>query len=127
MLENRRHMRIRGITDIRWAVLGTDDSGEGKVYNVSASGLLLETDGKFNPKHPGNIFIDAFGQDPLAFGPKKGKLVWLRRMPAGRQGYQCGIEFTRDGLDKRLNDWLNLKTEELAQAMNANILNNYIS
>ena len=126
MLENRRHMRIRGITDIRWAVLGTDDSGEGKVHNVSASGLSFQTDGKFNPKHQGDVFIDALGQDPLAFGSKKGKLVWMRRMPEGRQGYQCGIEFTRDGLDKRLNDWLNLKTEELAQAMDANILNHYI-
>jgi hypothetical protein len=126
MLENRRHMRIREIFDIRWAVLGTDDSGEGKIHNISTSGLSFQTDGKFNPKNLGEVFIDAHGQDSLAFGSKKGKIVWMRRMPEGRPGYQCGIEFTKNSFDKQLNGWLDLKTSELAQAMDANILNHYI-
>ncbi len=127
MLENRRHMRIREITDIRWTVLGTDDIGEGKVLNISTSGLLLQTDASFNPQHRGTVFIDASGPEPLAFGAKKGKLIWLRRMPEGRKGYQCGVEFLKDVVDTPLYDWIDRKTTELAQAANANIVNHYIS
>ena len=127
MLENRRHMRIREITDIRWTVLGQNDYGEGKVLNISSSGLLLQTDGHFNPLHQGMFFIDAVGKEPLGFGAKKGKVVWMRRLPEGRPGFQCGIEFMKNVFDKPLQDWLEQRIESLAQATNANILNNYIS
>ena len=127
MLENRRHMRIREVTDVRWAVLGGDDYGEGKVLNVSASGLMLQTDDAFDPNGKRELFIDAVGKDPLVFGAKKGRVVWSRRMPENRPGYQCGVEFMRDqGLDKALSDWLDNKTQELHKITDANILKNYI-
>ena len=128
MLENRRHTRIREITDIRWAVLGQDASGKGKVLNISASGLLLQTDEHFDPRNQGMLYIDAVEEKPLDFGAKKGKIVWIRRMPEGRLGYQCGVEFLKTaGWDKPLHDWIDLKTSALAQAVNVNILNNYIA
>ena len=127
MLENRRHLRIREITDIRWAVLGEDISGEGKVFNISASGLLLQTDAKFDPRRQGIVYIDAQGEEPLGFGPKKGRIVWFRPIPAGK-GYQCGVEFFKDSpLDKPLQKWLDRRLEALAQTTDANILNHYIS
>ena len=126
MLENRRHMRIREITDIRWIILGEDVSGEGKVLNVSASGLLMLTDGKFHPSRQGVLYIDAHDQQPLGFGPKKGNIIWTRPLPGG-QGYQCGLEFLKNlPLDRHLQEWIDRKVEALAQTENANILNNYI-
>jgi hypothetical protein len=127
MFENRRHMRIREIADIRWTILGTDTVGEGKVLNISTSGMLLTTDEKFNARMQGMMYIDAPDSEPLAFGPKKGKLVWMRRMPDGRKGFQCGLEFQKNvGPDKALEEWLNKKTEELSRAESASILNHYV-
>ena len=127
MLENRRHLRIREITDIRWVVLGEDVTGEGKVLNISASGLLLQTDAQFDPRRLGILYIDAHGEQPLGFGPKKGNIVWLKALPA-RQGYQCGVEFLKKSpFDRPLQEWIDCKVERLAQATDANILNHYIS
>lgn len=127
MLENRRHIRIRELTDVRWTILGSEIAGEGKVYNISESGLQMQTDGHFTPRVTGLMFIDGHDETPLPFGAKKGRIVWLRRMPEGRTGYQCGVEFVQTSWDKPLQDWINHKTEELAQAGNANVLSNYIA
>jgi hypothetical protein len=119
-------MRIREVTDIRWTIAGTDIAGEGKILNISTSGLLLTTDSKFNPQKQGLLEIKGDGED-LPFGTKKGKVVWLRRMPEGRPGYQCGVEFDKKApLDKPLYDWIDRKTQEISQAGSANILNHYI-
>ncbi|MBI4308767.1 MAG: PilZ domain-containing protein [Candidatus Omnitrophica bacterium] len=127
MLENRRHLRIREITDVRWVVLGKDVAGEGKVFNISTSGLLLQTDAQFDPRRSGVLYIDAHGEAPLEFGPKKGKIVWFRSMPS-RPGYQCGVEFLKNlPFDRPLQEWIDRKVEAFAQAENANILNHYIS
>lgn len=119
-------MRIREITDIRWTVLGKDDQGRGKILNISSSGLLLQTDENFNPRNQGTLFIDAPGAQPLEFGPRKGKVVWMRRLSEGRQGFQCGVEFIKNSADKPLEDWLDQKTRHLAEATDPNILNHYI-
>ena len=127
MLENRRHLRIREITDVRWTILGTDLVGEGKVVNISSSGLQLITDAHFDPHKKGLLYIDAHGKIPLSFGAKKGRVVWVRPLPNGKPGYQCGIEFASGkGWDKILNDWINKKTDELSQTANVNILKNYV-
>lgn len=126
--EHRRHVRFREISDIRWTVVGEDLVGDGKVLNVSASGLMLQTDAAFDPRRKGVMFVDATGQEPLPYGPKQGKIVWVRRLPEGRPGFQCGIEFTRNvPWDKLLNEWIGRKEDEVAQAANATILTNYIS
>ena len=128
MLENRRHLRIREIIDIRWVILGTEVAGEGKILNISASGFLLQTDGKFDPKRSGVLFIDSHDEKPLPFGAKKGKIIWLKRMPGNQPGFVCGVEFLKNSpTDKALNDWIGKKTEELSKATDANILVQYIA
>ncbi len=127
MYENRRHLRFREIIDVRWAILGTDISGEGQLLNISSSGLKLVTDARFDPNQRGLLYIDAHGQVPLKFGAKKGKVIWVERLPDNKPGYLCGIEFASDkGWDKILSDWINNKTEELGQTGDAKILNNYV-
>lgn len=127
MLENRRHMRIREVADVRWTVLGSEILGEGKVLNISSSGLLLVTDKNYTPYVRGKLYVDAPGVEPLAFGPKKGRVVWTRKVDNG-SGFVCGIEFDRDmPFDSRLDSWLNQKSDELSQTTNANILDHFVS
>ncbi len=127
MLENRRHLRIREIFDIRWAILGTELTGEGKVLNVSTSGFQLQLDGKFDPRRSGLLYIDGHDEKPLDFGSKRCKIVWLRRLE-NKTGFVCGVEFLKNTpRDKALDDWISRKTEDLAQTTNANILINYIA
>lgn len=126
MLENRRHIRIREITDIRWTVLGDDISGEGKVLNISTSGLLFQTDKKFDISRIKRLYIDSQSSEPLSFGPKKVKIVWVRPMPNGKAGYICGVEFIKEAFDKKLEDWINQKLESLGRISDPNILKNYL-
>lgn len=128
MLENRRHLRFREVFDIRWTVLGTNLTGEGQVLNMSSSGFLLRTDGNFDPKRSGVLYIDSQDDKPLVFGSKKGKIVWLRRISENRPGYLCGVEFLKDSpQDKKLEGWLETKTDELSRISDANILINFLA
>lgn len=126
MLDNRRHIRIREITDIRWTVLGEDIAGDGKVLNISTSGLLFQTDKKFDLMRIKRLYIDSQSAEPLSFGPKKVKIVWVRAMPNSKPGYICGVEFIKEAFDKKLEDWINQKLESLGTITNANILQNYL-
>ncbi len=126
MLDNRRHIRIREITDVRWTVLGTELLGEGKIVNISSSGLLLQTDKNYNPHVRGKVYVDAVGADPLVFGPKRGRVVWTRRIE-NAEGFQCGVEFEKNmPFDSRLEQWIDKKAEEISQTTNANILSHYV-
>lgn len=126
MLDNRRHLRIREITDIRWTVLGSELLGEGKILNISSSGLLMQVDQHYNPHVKGKVYVDASGAEPLAFGPKKGRVVWTRRIES-TNGFQCGVEFDKNlPIDSRLERWLDQKEEELSKTTNANILNHFV-
>jgi|GEM_PF-1011094 len=99
MLENRRHTRVREDTDIRWTVEGQEARGSGKVLNSSVSGLLVRTDGNFDPRNR-LLFIDAAGEKPLDSGAKKAKVVWTRRLADDGQGFECGVEFVQGPFDK---------------------------
>ena len=126
MLDNRRHMRIREITDVRWTVLGSELLGEGKILNISFSGMLLQMDKNYDPHIRGKLYVDAPGAEPLAFGPKKGRVVWTKRIDS-TNGFQCGLEFDRDmPFDKPLDQWIDKKSDEIALTTNANILNHFV-
>ncbi len=126
MYENRRHIRIHEIVPVRWTVLGTDVIGEGKVLNVSSSGLLLQTKTPHNLIYSGVLYIDAHGPESLEFGPKKGKVMWSRRTSDG-QDVQYGIEFVKGRpQDKALDEWINVRSNNLTEIVDAKILEHYI-
>lgn len=126
MLENRRNIRIREITEVRWTVLGSELLGDGKVLNISHSGLLLQTDTNFDPHVRGKLYLDSPSSDDLEFGPKKGRVVWTRKIE-NNTGFQCGIEFDRNqSSDSRLDQWIEKKSDEIAQTTDANILRHYV-
>ena len=123
MLENRRHFRLRELMDVTWKLAGQDVSGEGTIVNISASGMLLQTDKVFKPSDNCVVSIDS-GEQKLPFGPKKGKIVWFRRIHAPHERYQCGVQFLPDRIDRSFQQWFDGKVKQLSEAADANILGN---
>ena len=127
ILENRRHFRLKHLMDVNWFVDGNKAEGEGTVINISESGALLFTDKVFKPQDKNVLLLAPQVGDNWAFAPKKGKVVWLRRINSPQPRYQCGIEFlAEDKLDMKFKRWLNEEILKLGEASNINILNNYI-
>ena len=123
MFENRRHFRLREFIDVTWKVDELNVSGEGTVVNISASGLLLQTDHMFRPADDCIVSIGS-GTDILPFAAKKGKIAWFRRIHTPQDRLQCGIQFLADEIDFKFDEWLENKVTRLSDASNATILGN---
>ncbi|MDE2027648.1 MAG: PilZ domain-containing protein [Candidatus Omnitrophica bacterium] len=123
MFENRRHFRLREFLDVSWKVDGQDASGEGTVVNISASGLLLQTDKVFQPSDNCVLSIES-GAEDLPFAAKKGKMVWFQRIRTPQDRFLCGIQFLSEKPDNSLQQWLEMKISRLSEAGDAKILSN---
>lgn len=126
-MEGRRHLRIRQFIDATWSMPGEDIAGQGKIINLSASGLLLQIDSSFKPlDHCVLSIIPEIIEEQPPFLNRKGKVVWFRKIQTPHYSYQCGLEFLKDhGYDRELNNWIERKTDQLTKATNVSILNNY--
>ncbi|OGX32012.1 MAG: hypothetical protein A2787_03135 [Omnitrophica WOR_2 bacterium RIFCSPHIGHO2_01_FULL_48_9] len=91
--ELRRALRAKENLPVRWS---TDDGekGEGKVLNISASGLLLDTNRDFSPIEQAAFSLESIAYDNGQFLPKAGRLVWSKSQGA-RNNRLCGIEFVQ--------------------------------
>ncbi len=126
MLDNRKHLRIRGSYKARWKLVGTDISGEGTIYNISRSGALFQTEHIFKINDKPVICLESI-DDELVFKSKQGKVVWFRREKTPHASYLMGILFSTDSMaDKKFIDWLESKIQETSNAQDANILGHYI-
>jgi hypothetical protein len=126
--ENRRHFRLRDYFDVDWKLNGNDSSGQGTVLNISVSGVLLQTNGALKPFDKCTIEIKPQAGGEVPFSPKKGKIVWFRRIGESGERFHCGVEFLKDAgvTDKALNDWLEQKVAAISEAGNVSILNIYV-
>ena len=131
MLENRRHTRIRNFLDVAWDVPGELTRGQGRIINISSSGVLLQIDDSFEPLNKTVLAINPDlpeDEQPLPFKSKQGKIVWFRKIQTPRFKYQCGVEFLEGSdMDKNLSDWIENKLSNLSVTMNTSILNNYVA
>jgi hypothetical protein len=125
--ENRRHFRLRDYFDVNWKINGNDSAGLGTVLNISASGVLLQTENPIKPFDQCVIEIAPQGKES-PFAPKQGKIVWFKRINDEGSKYQCGVEFLRDAglMDKSFKDWLDERMSSMSETTNVNILNNYV-
>jgi hypothetical protein len=126
-VETRRHLRIRQLMDITWSLPGGEAEGQGQIVNISTSGLLLQIVGDFKPLDNCVLSVDPSADDDgqTPFQRKKGKVVWFRRIQTSKYTYQCGVEFLKDEQNNDLAQWIEKRTDQLSQTMNASILNNY--
>ena len=89
--ELRSNLRIRENWAVTWRLKDRGYQGQGKIFNISTSGLLLETKNDFSPS-TGDIFnIDSFSNGSDNFLPQEGRLVWSQRENDRR--VLCGLEF----------------------------------
>jgi len=125
MFENRRHFRLKEFLDVTWKVADQEVSGEGTVVNISTSGLLLQTDRVFRPTDNCVLSIES-GLEDLPFNPKKGRIMWFRRIHAPQDRFQCGVQFLPGRMDNDFQQWLEMKVNRLSEAANVNILGNLV-
>ncbi len=126
MLENRRHFRLKQYFDVNWKVNGQDDVGEGTIFNISSSGLLLQTDKVFKPSDNCIMSVEVIPGSVRPFTIKKGKVMWFRRIRTPQERYQCGIQFLDKSFDKEFQQWLDEEVTRLGEASNVNVLSNLV-
>jgi hypothetical protein len=124
MLDNRRHLRLREFLEVAWELEGGQGvSGQGSILNISTSGVLLQTDRVFQPTDHCVLSIGP-GTENLPFLPKKGKLMWFRRIYTPQERFQCGVQFLPEKIDKDFRQWFEAKIKQLSETTNTNILSN---
>ena len=124
MMDGRQNFRLRRQIEIAWSVPEQKVEGQGKVFNVSISGMLFETDKLFDPQH-GMAMLFCAPQIP-AF-PSQGKLVWFRKGGEGQSHYQCGIKFpTTTSVIPAWVKWMEENILKLAEAEDNTILTRYL-
>jgi len=89
--ESRANLRVKENKRIAWEIKNSELKGFGRVRNISATGMLIETSSDFLPESRSEFSFDAsLGHDN--FIPQKGKLVWHRRNGTNSKNL-CGIHF----------------------------------
>lgn len=90
--DSRVYERIPERQKIVWKINDQHLKGEGRVRNISAHGMLLETDRVLTPE---DDFIFSFDSDlgQNNYIPQNGRLVWKRNTGVASKRSLCGIEF----------------------------------
>ena len=88
--ENRIDLRVKDKTRIQWKLEGQDVEGQGKVHNISASGMLLEMNTGVIPNDGCSI---SFGSEASDYIPQNGRLVWQKKKRFSKGKCLCGVEF----------------------------------
>lgn len=124
MLENRQSFRLRQQIDLDWSVTDQKTDGKGKIYNISQTGLLFETDRLFAPEHGLTVSLNCQESPAL---PEKGKLVWFRKVGENKSHYLCGIRFSSDDAsDVSWTKWMEESVLKLAEVGDTHILGRYL-
>ncbi len=91
--ETRRHVRVSESARFLWHVRQNGLVGQGRVRNISASGMQVELDSA-DPLPDQSIFSFDFNLNDTNYMPDTGRLVWRRKKTFSNDKYFCGFEFT---------------------------------
>jgi len=91
--ESRRSLRIKENIPIKWQIKDSQMNGEGRVLNISASGMLLEAKSGISPIERCVFGFESLVQGSINFIPQEGRLVWSKKKSFGKDKMLCGIEF----------------------------------
>jgi len=90
--DDRRDLRIREDEYLAWQIKYKQREGKARIHNISASGMLMETDAAFDPSEECILSFDSYlGEDNYI--PQVGRLVWHKKKRFSRKKYLCGIKF----------------------------------
>jgi len=95
--DTRLNFRINESRNVLWKVKEGFQKGKARIRNLSATGMMIETNGTFVPPKEGCLFSfdTTLGHDNYV--PQYGELVWSRRRTGARNRYNCGIRFVEPG------------------------------
>ena len=90
--DSRSGIRIKENSPVAWYLKDQDTRGEGKIRNISTTGMLLETNSNFQPF---DNCLFSFDSDPNKddFIPRHGRLVWFKKKDFATNKYLCGVQF----------------------------------
>lgn len=90
--DERKDLRIKEDEHLSWQIKYKQREGHAKIRNISATGMLMETDVKFDPKEDCILSFDSdLGEKNYI--PRVGRLVWNKKKRFSRDKYFCGIKF----------------------------------
>ncbi len=87
----RIEQRVSENKQVAWFVQNSETRGIGRIRNISASGMLLETERPIDPDHQFFSFAADLGHDN--FVPQRGQLIWARPKKEKSKRYLCGVRF----------------------------------
>ena len=124
MINNRDYFRLRKLINATWSIEEQRIEGKANIFNISLSGMLVETDKLFNPEH--GMFI-CFKAEEIPALPLKGKLVWFNKVGEGHSHFLCGIKILKDStLNQKWIKWMDDNILKLADIGDNKILNRYL-
>lgn len=90
--DDRKDLRIKDNTQVPWQIKYKQRHGLARIRNISAGGMLIETDRAFDLK---DECIFSFDSDhgESTYIPQVGRLVWHKRKKLSGNKYLCGIKF----------------------------------
>ncbi len=91
--EARKNLRVDDSTPIQWRIKDGYASGQGRIRNISTSGMLLETNNSFEPTAQSMFAFEPANGTPFEAVPQEGRLVWSKKKGWIRNRTLCGIEF----------------------------------
>ena len=122
-IDARGSFRLRQLIDFNWSVPEQGMEGTGKIYNLSMSGIMFQTNKFFKPDHRMIILLSSAMVPAL---PSKGKLMWFSRRPKAG-GYLCGVEFVKTlAISSPWYKWMEANIMKLAEASDAKIVGQYL-
>ena len=90
--DDRKDLRIKEDERLSWKIKYKQREGYARIRNISATGMLMETDVRFDPKEECILSFDSdLGEQNYI--PRLGRLVWNRKKRFSRDKYFCGIKF----------------------------------
>ncbi|MBN1870369.1 MAG: PilZ domain-containing protein [Candidatus Omnitrophica bacterium] len=90
--DERKDLRIKEDEHLSWRIKYKQREGHARIRNISATGMLMETDVVFDPKEDCILSFDsALGEKNYI--PRLGRLVWNKKKRFSRDKYFCGIKF----------------------------------
>jgi hypothetical protein len=107
--EARHNVRVGENTRLLWHIKETGLAGEGRVRNISASGMLVELTSVHTIPDKNVLFFDS-NPNEANYIPQTGRLVWQRRKRFAGDTRLCGVKFTDvpevilSRLGKRIDD-----------------------
>ena len=91
--ESRNNLRIKENLRVRWQVQEGQSVGEGRVRNISASGMLLEVNSNFSPTDRCIFTLEPSQKSNVFSLPQQGRLVWSKKKAFQKSISLCGIQF----------------------------------